>query len=372
MEIEEFIEQDIPRFLDTYAAKHEEHEHPLDISSTYITRDYEKELFAALDHNDLVTAKHVLHDLKQKFDESPNGTPDKQQLKILLTDLYEKFKDHIDSINTFEKMDTEIDKLTGKPEGVLAAEQHEPDPIAAATPPHAQHAPSKIKKPVKKLAKKPVKKHVQAPPVKIDPFEQVKHILGAIEHLAGQGEYASAATTYKEMRAELQQSANIPQHIADRVTALHEQISAGLQKERAAQQREQVHDMLDHVHTLLRRDDVQTAAKAYRRVRHALLDFKNVPTSLVRRVTNTFNDIKAHMHPAAPLDNQLLLQLELYKNQIDEALQHHDIERAMKTYKKMRMIAQQITNPTRAQRVATKLVRMYAIINAIKEHRPIP
>ena len=69
-----------------------------------LTRDYEKEFFAALQKQDFVEAKKIMEALKKEFDECPPGTPDKRQLKALLMALYEKFKVEVETKQMFGKM----------------------------------------------------------------------------------------------------------------------------------------------------------------------------------------------------------------------------------------------------------------------------
>jgi tetratricopeptide (TPR) repeat protein len=97
MEIGEFIEQDILIFLDDRTENEEIPSRPGAQPILYLTRDYEKELLASLGRDELQKAKHILHDLKEQFDNCPSGTPDKARVKALLMKLYDIFKDHLDA-----------------------------------------------------------------------------------------------------------------------------------------------------------------------------------------------------------------------------------------------------------------------------------
>jgi hypothetical protein len=97
MEVGEFIEQDILIFLDDKIDIPRPERAAQTVSTLYMTRDYEKELTSALSRDEVTAAKQVLHELKNEFDTCPNGTADKEQLKLLLTMLYEKIKDYLDA-----------------------------------------------------------------------------------------------------------------------------------------------------------------------------------------------------------------------------------------------------------------------------------
>ena len=91
--LDAFLEIDIARYLENRLAPPEDKGRPdLATPVVFLTRDYERELNEALDHDEINRAKHILHDLKERFDEAPDGTAEKNQIKTLLIGLYERFR----------------------------------------------------------------------------------------------------------------------------------------------------------------------------------------------------------------------------------------------------------------------------------------
>ncbi len=353
MDIEEFIELDILAFLDTEAQEPQSAPRPkgTDEESGFITRDYEKEFFAALDDGSLTKAKRVLHDLKQRFDESPAGTSEREQLKALLTDLYEKFKDHLDAQRSYERVESTLSRMDAQQaRGPTAAPRDAalPQPTAAPRPAPAGRPDAPSATPAAQPAAAPLKPSAPPAPVSAGP--------PAATPPAAQGKEDA-----RKARA--------------RTLAAH------------------AHALLDDVERALAQGDAAQAARAYRLARKDALGMeREVPEDLALRFSALFTRIRDAMAPpqrgaeagakgASPssaaraqartqraLDKDLLLQLEREKHALDAQLRGDDLASAMRTYRGMRLLAQEISDAEAAEDAARKLVRIYAIIAHIRGH----
>ncbi|MBR9700622.1 hypothetical protein GOV11_02035 [Candidatus Woesearchaeota archaeon] len=209
MEIEEFIEQDIMNFLDTSldkASTAKAAHAAVRFQSIYLTRDFEEELLAALDDGNLIHAKRVLHDLRKKFDEIPDGTEDKQQVKALLSDLYERFRDFVDQRY-----------------GDGAKEQKKPEPKEEKP----EEKPEE-EKPEKKLEPPPA----PLPPKKEEPDEYLlateKH-LSLAEHQFNSGDLKNAVHEYRTAKwAALHLEPTVPSDLVMRFTKLFNRIKSNI------------------------------------------------------------------------------------------------------------------------------------------------
>jgi hypothetical protein len=182
MEIGEFIEQDILIFLDDRVDSEKAPERNIPIASTlYLTRDYEKELNQAIAQNQPATAKDVLHALKEQFDAAPQGSPEKEQLKALLTSLYEKFKDFLDQ----QHIPVELAAMNTK-----SAEPDEP-PL----PPGKTLREAVNETPITKPLPVTTTKTITESP-------GLAQALRRIDEALGKGEIAAAVTAYKNARQE--------------------------------------------------------------------------------------------------------------------------------------------------------------------------
>ena len=96
MEFEKFIETDIGKFLDSKAAElanqaaimREE-----EFSMFEITSDYTKELNDALKEGNVVKAKQILEEVKDKYMQATDGTISKKRLYNIMEGIYEQIKD---------------------------------------------------------------------------------------------------------------------------------------------------------------------------------------------------------------------------------------------------------------------------------------
>lgn len=235
MDIEEFIEQDIEIFLDQFAqAPKKDAAPPAASLSAFLTRDYEKEMLAALADDDLARAKRVLHDLKEKFDSLPGGTAEKQQIKTLLTALYGKLKTHLDGAADF---------------------------LNVAAPPKAQ--PPAPRRPAPQQAPGPAALAAHA-----------SSLLDQVEQRLASGDFREAARLYRAARHDALQMDHLPMDLALRFTQLFERIrkagSARPSPDPAELDRQLLLQLQREKHGLdgcIERDDYAGAMHAYRRMR---------------------------------------------------------------------------------------------------------
>ena len=112
-ELDTFLEMDIARYLENQLAPPaDEGARPVpDVPVVFLTRDYERELNEALDADEISRAKRVLHDLKERFDEAPDGTAEKNQIKTLLIALYERFRMRLEHDDDQDRTDIDIARL---------------------------------------------------------------------------------------------------------------------------------------------------------------------------------------------------------------------------------------------------------------------
>ena len=339
MEIGEFIEQDILIFLDDRIDSEKAPVRNTISSTLYLTRDYEKELTQAIAQNQPSVAKEILHALKDQFDAAPENTPDKEQLKALLTTLYERFKDFLDQ----QHIPAEAALMTPqvpepdeppKPPGVEA--KPAPQPVEAVQPPKPsvpelpQLPPLPVAPPPKKIvpipkqitpAPKPIAipKPVILPkpeppkPKKIIESASVTSALRRIDEALAKEEIAKAVAAYREAKQE---------------ATLHQQPLETLTK----------------------------VSTAFGRIKQAIADRakRELPALPV--------------DPREEMDKQLLLQLEREKRTLDLALHRNSLHEAAQQYKRMRLLAQQISDPRASKVAASKLERIFAIINILRKH----
>ncbi len=182
MDIEEFIEQDILVFLDQRLDQKIEDEklQSMRVESVYLTRDYEDELYQALEKDNVTLAKHVLHDLKEKFDQIPSTSPDKKHVKALLAHLYELFKKHL------------IGEKVERPKDIAKKEKQEEDKKIEVV------APVEPKNPFQD-----------------DSSETIK-VLDMAELHAGSGDFKQAIKDYRKAKALALNMQNVPSDLAKR------------------------------------------------------------------------------------------------------------------------------------------------------------
>jgi len=276
MDIDEFIQQDVLVFLDQKLEQPQKRRVMDD--DMYVSRDFEEDLLNALDSSNIMGAKRVLHDLKQKFDEIPNGTPEKDQMKYLLQSLYEKFREHVEATSTISDMDDTLTRISRGKSPVPQQDDQKKTRLVA-------HASG---------------------------------LLDQVEKLLSGGNVREAMVQYRSARNDLlNMEHSVPGELAHRFTMMHDRIRLASQKK--------------------------------------------VPEKKV-----------IEQQPRTDLDTNLILQLEREKRSLEKQLHDHDLRGAMQTYKRMRVIAQQLSHPKHAEDVAQKLMKIYAIITAFTKKHVIP
>jgi|GEM_PF-2611602 len=168
MEIEQFIEEDIRRYLDARQAEFAQEpgvEPPLpkdgvlaaeDLGLYAPAKDYSADLDAALHEHDLSKAKRILQELKERFDSFPEDAPEKGELKRVFDQLYRTFQEAVakDKESQEAFLEEELRELpppkpspakTPAPERaslpVTSSEPAPPKSSRTASPPPAQSAP---------------------------------------------------------------------------------------------------------------------------------------------------------------------------------------------------------------------------------------
>jgi hypothetical protein len=457
MEIEEFIEQDILIFLDDTLDKvRAAPPAPAPVPSLFITRDYEKELFAALDKNDTHTAKRVLHTLKKQFDECPNGTPDKQQLKLLLVTLYDKFKEHIDAQDTFEKIEQRIDgkrmpepvpqeemlakemltieaaasaaqstaKQDATAQDAASAAAHDAQDVANTAAQHEEPANAQAKQiaetktapenvPAELTQQKPSeqkqaeqKQTEQSAPARQETAPNVliiRELLARAEHKLQRDNVEEAVRAYKQAKLKAQESeGTLPPDLLAQYKQVYLRIKGALLdlKTRAAAQdvpgdqaRQagtcQASNQAGNIRPVSNTQVSNTrASHAYHAgssasdhqasrqspsprepayPHHDSVPYHN-PTNTRKALPEAMPELP-RMEEMTPeeMDKQLLLQLEQEKHKLDAMLRRNDLEGGMRQYRKMRVLAQQLSKQ-RARSAEAKLARIYTLISNIQQH----
>jgi|GEM_PF-5117833 len=180
MELERFIEEEIRSFLDTYhpSAPQPVALAPEDQLLYQPSRDYAKELDAAIAANDALRAKRILFDVKAAFDSQKPDAPERTELKKLFEALYLRFKQF------FHKDDPEFTAFL-RSIGVLA----QPPP------------PEKKTETVL-----PLRKPVEKPPVRsisTAAFEGLRDELALLHRLVARNDLRDAMAKYHELRARI-------------------------------------------------------------------------------------------------------------------------------------------------------------------------
>jgi hypothetical protein len=363
MEIEEFIEQDILIYLDEILERvRAPDKRAAAESAIYLTRDYEKELFAALDKRDIPQAKKVLHALKEQFDQCPAGTQDKEQLRMLLLELYRKFKEHVDTLDKLQQMDTTLDEAL-----------QPPAPDEAPLPPNARD------------------EALQPAGAEMPDATFLTGMLDDAELHFVNGELREAVDSYRLARQRaIEANVLVAPDLALRFKGLYARIKFELsQLDQQDAGTAAMSKAMGIAPTPVMIQDVQQSAQR----------LSSGPSGAVRpaaqapgsqRATtawSTFEQQTAQASsasmsegaipdelPALPsltsqeLDKQSLLQLEQEKQLLDQMLQRNDLAGSMRQYKRMRMIAQQLTDAQSSEQAAQKLLRIYELINDMKSH----
>jgi tetratricopeptide (TPR) repeat protein len=113
MDFEQYLEQDILKFLDGKIQKEEtanidrEEEYGL-----YITRDYLKELNYALDNDELTRAKKLFDELKRSYSKLPKSSFERKKIYTLLEKMYAKIQNYVEikegKVEVIKQGETEV------------------------------------------------------------------------------------------------------------------------------------------------------------------------------------------------------------------------------------------------------------------------
>jgi DNA polymerase III gamma/tau subunit len=352
MEIEEFIEQDILVFLDDRLDKPRSGlsvRQRAPILSSFVTRDYEYEFFMALDRKDINNAKQVLHDLKEKFEECPNNAAEKLQLKSLLLDLYEKFKDQLDAQDTFTRIDQQLSgtkPATAQPTTPIT-------PLGGATPIVKTNEETKSGQ----STRAPIavaKQEKQPPPAAVAPKPDIEESVGKrldkITAALAKNDLKAAIHEYREAKRLVgETTANISDALVARCLIAYQDVHRQLEhRVHEHQERQTTSSPLPELPPLYS-DDLPSKKNEKK-------DGKDIlpPVPSTEKMT----------------DAEVLLGIQRYKRELDQELQDGSLSKAMRSYRNMRLLAQQVRDPTKATEVEGKLQQIYTLIQQLRQHLP--
>lgn len=386
MEIEEFIEQDILAFLDDRLDKQHSTlslRQRAPIQSKTITRDYEYEFFMMLDRKDLDGAKRVLHELKATFDECSNNMPEKLQLKSLLLDLYEKFKDHLDAQTTFNRIDARLGEDTNTPPNNTASAQGN---LAA---PSDNNNPRSLRETIATMNDTSGGSDNGLAPVPAPEFSAPKPtatILYADNHgsenAPGQRTPAERASQEERITAYLDMIDTLlaKNEIRNAVSTYHDakRIALGMEtiNDTIAKQFIAAHTAIHNSITTLSPSSTMNDAMNDARSKPAKMTI--VPNPTITTPKAPLNQVPADNRPPSTRytqednrqddDRDILIAMEGEKRALDAYLDRYDIANAMRSYRRMRLLAQQLRSKTNAERVSIKLASLHQIISQMKAH----
>ncbi|HIH24268.1 TPA: hypothetical protein HA251_04510 [Candidatus Woesearchaeota archaeon] len=387
MEIEEFIEQDILVFLDDRLDKQHSTlslRQRAPIQSRTITRDYEYEFFMMLDRRDLDGAKRVLHDLKATFDECSNNMPEKLQLKSLLLDLYEKFKDHLDAQNTFTRIDAQLGGTTTPQNLPLNDTTPEGKPSSSTTrttDPIAQSAPDIIRNRIAgesdtatapapapefsapttvaltaNAAQRPIYTAESAASAPYQPYNEIMAQLDTVDTLLVTSRPQEAVRAYREAKRMALRRDVIDRTVVERFITLHAKIL-----ERIAP--------TSPPNITIDTQRMEYMDNKARRTPPAVTQTKSplITTNSHNTLPTTASTPQSTMR-VQDGDKEMLIAMEQEKRALDAHLDKYDIANAMRSYRQMRLLAQQLRSKTNVERVAKKLASLHQIISQMKAH----
>ena len=106
-----YLQEDMKQFLDNRLSvdylKQQSTSTRIEDSAGF-SRDFEEELFTALQKHDVYQAKKILHDVRDLFATYPVGSSERRQLEAILKSLYEKFREYIETESTLNKLEEGI------------------------------------------------------------------------------------------------------------------------------------------------------------------------------------------------------------------------------------------------------------------------
>ncbi len=414
MEIEEFLEQDIIVFLDERVDTPQSRLHPtLQPLIPVAQHDFESEFFMALDRKDISEAKQILSELKHEFDECPTSSPEKMHLKSLLLDLYEKFKDYLDAQNTFSSIEQKLDGKSTPRKSLLS---DEPIPTADM---------QAIKITNTSLNVKPEDTITTTTNTQIIPTKTPTEpdLNPAQESTPSPTEIKPIIEEIKPITAPILTATTI-ETTATAVTPIpsSEQIIPPEKPQNNIKQQQSLALLaaVDDVQKFIDKDDLQNAIKSYHSLKKLALQEPTVPESIATKIIRMHTaiqekisaqkklsdsqstsflistkpsivtavpiDISSNILPILPpeppqkvlskkssadtsagmIDFDIVIQLEQEKLKLDQLIKKNDIANAMRKYRTIKLLVQQIKNEKRLALYKQKLLQIYSILHELE------
>ncbi len=353
-QLEAFIENDAVRWLESRAVPIEDAPKPLPgVPVLFLTRDYERELNEALDADEINRAKHILHDLKERFDESPDGTAEKSQIKSILISLYEQFRMRLERDDDQDRTDVELSRLMRswgiQPIEAPADEVDTAAAIAQTAPRAARHAPALERARVAPIeaASLPVLPEVPARPKQDARIARSRELLEAVELDLANGDVRAAAHGYRAVRREvLGIDGGVPDDIAHRML-----VTFG-----------RVHDALRVAAATADASSSPTAAVSATPLPRELPTAESIPAPAALPPLPT----RTNTIDSASFDQSIIDGLEMRKMELDTAVEQHNIALALRIYDGMRTAALHIRDPARQSDVARKLRLLHELLARLR------
>ena len=409
--LDAFIETDVLRWLESQTAPIEDAPKPLSgVPMFFLTRDYERELNEALDADEITRAKHILHDLKDRFDEAPDGTAEKNQIKSILISLYEQFRMRLERDDEQDRADVEISRLM-RSWGIQPIEgvQDAADVAVVTAPtPVRPHKETQRRDDASVAPVAPVV--AEAAPVvapAIDPrarrlqnarVARARDLLDAVDHDLTVGDVRAAATGYRATRREvLGIDGGVPDDVARRLLTTFERVRDALHT--ASSTRRHLHIAPPPVMPVVSTPVVAPASVAVpmplpeapsSAPQPVLAPTPDVPapSDASRAVPPTPVPPMAPVLPSSPIapaalpplpyaatpstadiasfDQAIISMLETRKHELDAAVERHDMMLAMRIYDGMRTAALHLRDADRQSDVARKLRLLHELLARLR------
>lgn len=276
MDIKEFIEQDILIFLDDKIDVPQPDRSSEALSTIYLTRDYEKEMNAALERGDIIAAKQILHTLKDQFDTCPEGSQDKQQIKVLLMKLYEKLKDYLDANHIPAAAAFQSNDLPPS-----LAQQPTP-PIVQQPPqtPAIQPSPASMPQPGENPFAQQKPQVVVQQPARTPDFSALRALILQTQEHIQKNELKSAINTYRHAKIEASNLPAVSEELTKQLLSLYSTIKQLLVKhDPSAEMDQQLILQLEqekhHLDASLHDNNLLKAVEQYKRMRAIAQQIRN-------------------------------------------------------------------------------------------------
>ena len=378
------------RFLDNRLAPAEPETARLDPGAPmpFLTRDYEREINDALDANESLRAKRALRDLKRRFDEAPDGTAEKNQLKTLLVALYERFRIRVERDDDQNPADTDLARLmrswgiqpieptVPRPSQELLIDEERPRSRADTTARSVQASPDDAPPLAGTAQQDPIAPEEPDAPARAVLIAHANELLATVERRLNVGDLRGAVRVYRETRRDvLAVEGGVPDDLAQRFldsfTRLRKEILTRTSK--GAQPAPDLPMAL-----------VRSPAGEHHPVQPALLPplpplpsskRESAPTraaGLAAVVGIATPDIPpapiaaADTDAAAAFDRSVIAQLDTRKRELDDAAQRHDFAAAMRAYDAMRTAALYLHDPELQAGAARKLRIIHGLLTRLR------